>query len=380
MDSINLFTPGQIDGFHTPNRIVMAPMTRSRATSEGMPSALAIEYYQQRASAGLIITEGTAPSASGSGYPRTPSLYSKEQAAAWRKITDAVHAKGGRIFVQFMHVGRIAHSANRVISDAPVAPSAIRAAGQMWTDALGMQDFDMPRALDGVEVPGVVQEYAQATRLAIEEAGFDGVELHAASGYLPMQFLSLAATTAPTSTAAAFKIGLASYWSVWRLWGKLPAPPRNWELKSAPLCLSTTYKTTIPPKRTPPWPRQSPRSAWPICTSCVLREFGTGSPRYAPCSKEPCLPEVVSIRRPRAKRCLLHERTSSFSENPSSLIQICRPDSPLVHRSLNRTKPLSTRLARKERRLRTARSSLINVWGNSPFLCRNGTARIFTDS
>jgi N-ethylmaleimide reductase len=189
MPDITLLTPGHIDGFETRNRMVMAPMTRSRAAAVGVPSELAIEYYMQRAGAGLILTEGTAPSAAGSGYARTPSICSPEQVAAWRKITDAVHARGGHMFLQLMHVGRIGHAANRVTEEPLVAPSAIRAAGQMWTDALGLQDNDMPRALETPEVAGVIEEYAQATRNAIA-AGFDGVELHSASGYLPMQFLS----------------------------------------------------------------------------------------------------------------------------------------------------------------------------------------------
>jgi N-ethylmaleimide reductase len=189
MPDLTLLTPGRIDGFDTRNRMVMAPMTRSRAAAAEVPSAMAIEYYAQRASAGLIITEGTAPSAAGIGYARTPSIYSPEQVAAWRHITDAVHARGGHMFLQLMHVGRIGHSANRVTKEPLVAPSAVRAAGQMWTDALGLQDNDMPRALETREIAGVTAEYAQATRNAMA-AGFDGVELHSASGYLPMQFLS----------------------------------------------------------------------------------------------------------------------------------------------------------------------------------------------
>lgn len=167
-------------------------MTRSRADTQGVPSELAIEYYASRASAGLLITEGTGPSLMGMGYARTPGIYNEPQIAAWRKITDAVHAAGGRIFLQIMHVGRIAHSANRNIADAPVAPSAIRAAGQMWTDTQGMQLNDLPRALELAEIPGVIAEFAEATRHAMI-AGFDGVELHAASGYLPNQFLSATA-------------------------------------------------------------------------------------------------------------------------------------------------------------------------------------------
>jgi N-ethylmaleimide reductase len=194
MADTTLLTPGRIDGFETRNRLFMAPMTRSRALAGGVPSELAIEYYAQRASAGLIITEGVAPSAVGLGYARTPAIHTAEQTAAWKKIADAVHAKGGRIFMQFMHVGRIGHAANRYTSEALVAPSAIRAAGQMWTDAQGLQDNDMPRALALSEIPGVIEEYAQATRNALA-AGMDGVELHSASGYLPMQFLSTGTNT-----------------------------------------------------------------------------------------------------------------------------------------------------------------------------------------
>jgi N-ethylmaleimide reductase len=189
MPDLNLLSPGRIGGFDTRNRLFMAPMTRSRALAGGVPSALAIDYYAQRASAGVIVTEGVAPSAGGLGYARTPAIETAEQVAAWKKITDAVHAKGGRMFAQFMHVGRIGHAANRYTTAPLIAPSAIRAAGQMWTDASGMQDNDMPRALELGEIPGVLAEFASATRNALA-AGFDGVELHSASGYLPMQFLS----------------------------------------------------------------------------------------------------------------------------------------------------------------------------------------------
>jgi len=186
---VNLFSPGRIDGFDTKNRIIMAPMTRSRALPGGVPSELAIDYYKQRASAGLIITEGVAPAAIGLGYARTPTAETPEQMAAWKKIVDAVHGAGGRIVMQLMHVGRIAHPANRYTSEPPISPSAVKAAGQMWTDAEGMQDMPVPRALETSEIPTVIQTYAQATKNAIA-AGFDGVELHSASGYLPMQFLS----------------------------------------------------------------------------------------------------------------------------------------------------------------------------------------------
>ena len=189
MADVTLFTPGRIDGFDTKNRFVMAPMTRSRALPGGVPSELAIEYYAQRASAGLIITEGVAPCAAGLGYARTPTAETAEQMAAWKKIVDAVHAKGGRMFMQFMHVGRIGNAENRYTKEPLISASAVRAAGQMWTDSKGMQDLDAPQGLEMSEIPGVIAQYAAATRNALD-AGFDGVELHSASGYLPMQFLS----------------------------------------------------------------------------------------------------------------------------------------------------------------------------------------------
>jgi N-ethylmaleimide reductase len=184
-----LFEPVQIGPMELRNRIVMAPMTRNRATVNGVPSELAVTFYAQRAGAGLIITEGTQPSPGGQGYPRTPGIHASEQVAAWRKVTNAVHARQGRIVLQLMHAGRIVHRANRLIDAAPVAPSAIPAAGEMYTDAFGKQPHSLPRALEIEEIRSVVDEYRQATANALL-AGFDGVELHAANGYLPMQFLS----------------------------------------------------------------------------------------------------------------------------------------------------------------------------------------------
>lgn len=189
MADANLLSPGRLGDLELRNRLIMAPMTRSRALPGGVPSELAIQYYTQRASAGLILTEGTAPSAVGLGYARTPAIDTAEQVAAWKKITDSVHAAGGKMFCQLMHVGRIGHDANRYTSEPLVAPSAVKAAGQIWTDSLGLQDFPEPRALATAEIPKVIEEYAHSTRNALA-AGFDGVELHCASGYLPMQFLS----------------------------------------------------------------------------------------------------------------------------------------------------------------------------------------------
>ena len=184
-----LFDPVNLGALALSNRVVMAPMTRSRAEAGDVPGALMVEYYRQRASAGLIVSEGVHPSADGKGYCRTPGLFNKAQADGWRAVTDAVHERGSKIVAQIMHVGRIASALNKDEGTETVAPSAIRAAGKMYTDAAGMVEMEEPRALRLDEIPGVIAEFATSARLA-REAGFDGVELHCASGYLPMQFLS----------------------------------------------------------------------------------------------------------------------------------------------------------------------------------------------
>jgi len=163
-------------------------MTRSRADDAGVPGDLVTTYYEQRASAGLIITEGVYPAAMGKGYVRTPGIETDDQVAAWKKVTEAVHAKGSRIFMQMMHCGRISHPLLLPDGAQPVAPSAIKPAGQAWTES-GLQDFVTPRALSIEGIADIVEGYRLATRRAME-AGFDGVELHGASGYLPEQFLS----------------------------------------------------------------------------------------------------------------------------------------------------------------------------------------------
>ena len=182
----DLFAPYQLGRLSLKNRFVMAPLTRNRAGAGEAPTALNAEYYAQRAGAGLIVSEGTQPSAVGQGYPHTPGLHTDEQVAGWRLVADAVHARGGTIVAQLMHAGRVGHPD---ISGLPsVAPSAIAAAGQVFTPN-GMQDHPVPRALETDELPGVVAEYVDAARRALE-AGLDGVELHAANGYLLHQFLA----------------------------------------------------------------------------------------------------------------------------------------------------------------------------------------------
>jgi N-ethylmaleimide reductase len=185
---MSIFLPLQLGALALSNRIVMAPMTRSRATADGLPTEIMVDYYSQRATAGLIISEGIAPSENGRGYSRTPGIYSREQIKAWAKITHAVHENGGRIVAQIMHVGRIANAVNKASDSETVSPSAIRARGKMYTDVQGMQPFDEPRALEENEIAQVIAEYRNAAESAFT-AGFDGVELHCTSGYLPAQFL-----------------------------------------------------------------------------------------------------------------------------------------------------------------------------------------------
>lgn len=184
-----LFEPYDLGGIRLANRVVMAPMTRSRATPDHVPTALIAEYYGQRASAGLIVTEGTSPSPNGLGYARIPGLYNDEQVQAWRLTTTAVHQAGGRIFVQFMHTGRVAHQANLPAGARVVGPSPEVCPGEMWTDASGMQPHTTPTAMTEADIAAAVAEFAHAARLAIQ-AGFDGIELHAANGYLMEQFLN----------------------------------------------------------------------------------------------------------------------------------------------------------------------------------------------
>jgi N-ethylmaleimide reductase len=183
------FTPVTVGGKTLKNRIVMSPMTRSRAQEPGgLPTELTALYYSQRASAGLIITEGIQPSIVGQGYPNTPGLHSQEQVAAWRQVTDAVHAKGGVIFAQLMHCGRIGHPDLHEGKLNPMAPSAVAAEGQVYTSN-GPQTLPVPTEMTEADILQTIKDYASAASNAIA-AGFDGVEIHGANGYLVHQFLS----------------------------------------------------------------------------------------------------------------------------------------------------------------------------------------------
>jgi len=184
-----LFEPFTFRSLELANRMVMAPMTRSRATTQHVPNLLMAEYYGQRATAGLIITEGTSPSADGLGYARIPGLYDAAHVEAWKATTAAVHAKGGKIFVQLMHCGRVAHVANLPGDAEVLGPCDEVCPGEMYTDTLGMQPHSLPRAMTLTDVAQVKDAYVRSARLAVE-AGFDGVELHGANGYLIEQFLN----------------------------------------------------------------------------------------------------------------------------------------------------------------------------------------------
>jgi N-ethylmaleimide reductase len=185
---MNLFSSYQLGPITLQNRIVMAPMTRCRAIGN-VPNDLMAEYYGQRSSAGLIVSEGVAPSPNGLGYARIPGAYTAEQVEGWKKVATAAHEGGARIFMQFMHCGRISNPANMPAGAEIVAPSAVKAAGEQWTDTQGMQPFPTPRALETSEIAGVIEEHVRAARNAIA-AGFDGIELHGANGYLTEQFLN----------------------------------------------------------------------------------------------------------------------------------------------------------------------------------------------
>ncbi len=183
----DLFTSVRLGAIDLPNRIVMAPMTRNRSTRDNVPQAMNVTYYSQRASAGLIVTEATQVSPQGVGYPFTPGIHSPEQIAGWRTVVDAVHARGGRILLQLWHAGRISHPSLQPDGALPIAPSPIKPAGDVHTYE-GLKPFVAPRALETDEIAGVVEQFARGAANA-KAAAFDGVEIHAANGYLIDQFL-----------------------------------------------------------------------------------------------------------------------------------------------------------------------------------------------
>ena len=189
MPAISLFEPYAMGPHKLANQIVMNPMTRCRADADGVPTPIMATYYAQRATAGLIVTEGVAPSANGRGYARQPGLWSPAQIAAWKPVTAAVKAASGVIFAQVMHTGRVSHPANMPAGGRIIAPSALALAGQMYSDAEGMQDHPVPQEMTLADIEATKSEFVTAAKDAIA-AGFDGIELHGANGYLLEQFLS----------------------------------------------------------------------------------------------------------------------------------------------------------------------------------------------
>ena len=183
----DVFSEAKLGTLTLQNHLVMSPLTRNRAIGN-IPNELMAEYYAQRASAGLIITEGTSPSPNGLGYPRIPGIFSRAQIEGWTQVTQAVHAKGAKIFIQLMHTGRIGHPLNLPAGARILAPSAVAAAGEMYTDAEGLKAHPVPQAMSEADIQSTVQEYVQAAKNAVV-AGFDGVELHGANGYLLEQFI-----------------------------------------------------------------------------------------------------------------------------------------------------------------------------------------------
>ncbi len=258
-----LFEPYALGPTTLANRIVMAPLTRNRALPGNIPGPMTVTYYAQRASAGLIITEASPVCPEGHGYPRTPGIHSAEQTAAWRQVTDAVHAKGGRIFLQLWHVGRISHPSLQPDGAAPVAPSALKPAGQVWTGS-GLEDYVTPRALNLDEIPGIIAAYRQAASNA-KAAGFDGIEVHGANGYLLDQFLRRLPTSARMPTAARSPTAPACCWKLLLLSARSSAPTAS-ACASRHSTASTT--STIPIRRPPSCllPMRCARSAWPTCT------------------------------------------------------------------------------------------------------------------
>jgi len=274
-----LFEPLVTPSIELANRAVMAPMTRSRAVDANTPNALIAEYYGQRASAGLIIAEGTSPSPNGLGYARIPGLFNEAQVSGWKAVTDVVHAKGGKIFVQLMHTGRVSHAANLPAGAEVVGPMAEACPGEMYTDSQGMQPHTAPRAMTVADIAHAVDEYARSAQLAIE-AGFDGVELHAANGYLIEQFLN--ANVNQRTDAYGGSIDRRNRL---RSRSRVPRPPPSARTASGSGCRPTACSTA--PAPTPTWRLstwRSPRNSrsWASCTSTCWITRRWAHPRCLP--------------------------------------------------------------------------------------------------
>ncbi|MEY3812862.1 MAG: hypothetical protein RL495_809 [Verrucomicrobiota bacterium] len=337
----SLFSPLKVGALTLPNRILMAPLTGCRAEGANVPTDLMAEYYAQRASAGLIIAEATTVSPRGHGYPNTPGIYTDEQVAGWKKVTSAVHAKGGRIFLQLWHVGRISHPDYQPNGELPVAPSAIKPKGQLWTGK-EMADYVVPRALHIEEIPGIVAEYVRGARLA-KEAGFDGVEIHNANGYLLDQFLRSGTNTREDG----YGNSLAARASA-----------------SRPAACSMTCPTPIRPRPSVTFSANSPSLSSLTRTSRASPPRISRTARPAASAPRNCVrtlkvcssPPAVSIARRPSRPLPKVGRMPSRTVYRSFPILISRGASRKTSRSILPTKPPSTPPARRDIRIIPRRS------------------------
>lgn len=263
-----LFSPLHAGALRLSNRIAMAPLTRNRSP-EGVPGDLGVAYYRQRASAGLLISEGTAISHQGQGYADVPGLYGSEQLDGWKRVTDAVHSAGGSIVCQLWHVGRVSHSSLQPGYAAPVSASALQAHTRTYvidraSGRGGFEPTSMPRALDAAELPEVVHTFAAAARHAVQTAGFDGVEIHAANGYLLEQFLKSGANQRRDDYGGSIPTGPACCWRSHAPW-PMPWAARAPASACRPSPRPTTSTSPIRSRCTPTWRASWPGWAWPMC-------------------------------------------------------------------------------------------------------------------
>ena len=261
-----LWSPTRLGRIGLAHRLAMAPMTRNRATHDGLVTDLTATYYVQRASLAMLITEGTQPSEDGQGYPATPGIYTEEQAEAWGRVADDVHAAGSTLVVQLMHAGRVSHPSNTAHGRAPLAPSAIAARGDIPT-ATGMQPMAEPREMTEADLAQTIADFRRAARLAVD-AGADGVELHGANGYLLHQFMSSNANRRTDATAATSPAAFGSPWS-WPPPSRRRSAPTGSGTASAPATSSATSRKRMSPSSTPRSSRLSHRSGSRTCISCI---------------------------------------------------------------------------------------------------------------
>ncbi len=261
---MKLLSPFPLGPLELPNRMTMSALTRCRAVEGNVPNPLAVTYYAQRASAGLILTEATQVTPMGQGYPNTPGIHSDEQVRGWIKVTDAVHRAGGRMFLQLWHVGRVSHPDFHG-GQLPVAPSALPVEGELFTPAGERRKIETPRALELLEIPQVVQQYKTGAENAMA-AGFDGVEIHGANGYLLEQFTKSGTNHRADAYGGSLMNRLRFPWR-WPMPSPAVGARSGWDTRSRPISTTIPCPTPIPWKPSPIWPRSSTVESWPIFAS-----------------------------------------------------------------------------------------------------------------